>query len=165
MTADIPPLPPRLCVPQSPMFPRVVIESPLRGSVPAWVPLWLAPLAERFGRWRNRQYARACMLDSLRRHEAPYASHLLMDQPGILDDAIEEQRGWGIDVGVRWGEAGDLRAVYCDRGISGGMEQGVLSAPAAQRIVYRWLYERRVPHVAERVQRVRARLEAKRGRN
>lgn len=156
---------PRLYVPQGRLFPRVVIESPLRGSVPSWVPLWLAPVVERIGRARNRRYARQCMRDSLNRNEAPYASHLLLDQPGILDDAHETERGHGIDVGVRWGEAADLRAVYCDRGISGGMSLGVASAPRDQRIEYRWLYEKRVPHVAEQVQRVRRKLEAQRGRS
>lgn len=147
------------------MFPRTVIESPLRGSVPAWVPLWLAPVFERIGRRRNRRYARLCMRDSVNRGEAPYASHLLMDQPGILDDARADERGRGIDIGLRWGEVAMQRAVYCDHGISGGMELGIAAAPIDQQVVYRWLYSTRVPHVAEQVQRARRRLEAKRGRS
>lgn len=146
-------------------FPRVVIESPLRGTVPLWVPLWAAPLAEYLGRWRNKQYARACMRDSVHRGEAPYASHLLMDQPGILDDADEEERGRGMDIGFRWGEHADIRAVYCDHGISGGMQHGILCAPQGQRIEYRWLYPYRVPHIAEQVQVMRKQLEVRRGRS
>ena len=57
----------------------VYVESPYAGDVE-----------------RNVQYARACLADCLRRGEAPFASHLLYTQEGILDDLIEGERMKGI---------------------------------------------------------------------
>lgn len=93
---------------------RVIIESPLRGDYEA-----------------NRRYAKACMRDSLQRNEAPFASHLLYAQDGILDDADEEQRLAGMQAGFLWGRQADLVAVYTDLGISEGMQRGVEVAEAA----------------------------------
>jgi hypothetical protein len=64
------------------------------------------------------------MRDSLRRGEAPYASHLLFDQPGILDDTIPLQREQGMMAGFAWGEHADTVAIYVDLGISDGMIRG-----------------------------------------
>lgn len=89
----------------------VVIESPLAGD-----------------RERNKRYARDCMLDSLRRGEAPYASHLLFDQPGLLDDDKPGDREMGITAGFAWGERAELRAFYVDLGMSSGMQRGQLEA-------------------------------------
>lgn len=89
---------------------RVVIESPYAGEVAL-----------------NVAYAKRCFLDSLRRGEAPYASHLLFTQEGLLDDLVAEERALGIAAGLAWGAAGELVAVYVDRGISSGMRQGVLA--------------------------------------
>jgi hypothetical protein len=91
---------------------RVVIESPLN-----------APTRE--GIDMNKEYAKACLRDSLKRGEAPYASHLLFDQPGILDELIEEERMQGMMAGFAWGKMADLIAVYIDRGISNGMRAGI----------------------------------------
>ena len=121
----------------------VVIESPLRGRVPGWCPRWLAPLVERIARARNRAYAKRCMLDALSRGEAPYASHLLFDQRGLLDDANHEQRLAGIEAGFAWGHKAQLRAVYCDRGISYGMKLGMQQRPAGQLLEFRQLRPRR----------------------
>src|SRR5690606_9677942 len=94
-----------------PLFPRargpmrrVVIESPYAGDVE-----------------RNVRYARACLLDSLRRGEAPIASHLLY--PQVLDDADEEERALGIGVGLIWAKQADAAIFYCDLGFSPGMHQ------------------------------------------
>lgn len=91
------------------MMKLVIIESPYSGDVEA-----------------NTKYARECMLDSLRRGEAPYASHLLYTQ--VLDDTALDQRHWGMESGFAWGAKADLCAVYTDRGISGGMEEGIRRA-------------------------------------
>lgn len=100
---------------------RVVIESPLAGDVP-----------------RNKAYARACMRDSLSRGEAPYASHLLFDQSGILDDLVPAEREQGIAAGFAWGETAHLRAVYVDLGLSGGMKRGLEAAETLrQEVEYR----------------------------
>jgi hypothetical protein len=91
------------------LFPkRVVIESPLAGDFKS-----------------NKIYAKKCMKDSLSRGEAPYASHLLFDQFGILDDTKQEEREQGIIAGFAWGEMAELVAVYTDFGISDGMKRGI----------------------------------------
>lgn len=91
---------------------RVVIESPLS-----------APTKE--GIEENKVYARRCMLDSLYRGEAPYASHLLFDQQGLLDDRLRNDRLMGMQAGFAWGGEAQLVAVYIDKGISKGMQMGI----------------------------------------
>jgi hypothetical protein len=92
---------------------RVVLESPYGAR-------WF------WQRWLNRRYARACMLDALRRQEAPMASHLLYTQ--VLSDQNPQQRAWGIDAGLAWLAGADATVVYTDRGISAGMRQGIAAA-------------------------------------
>ena len=86
----------------------VMLESPYRS-------LSLTEQAE------NIRYARAAMHDSLQRGEAPFASHLLYTQEGILDDNKEEERSWGIRAGYEWGMVVDTVIFYTDRGWSPGM--------------------------------------------
>jgi hypothetical protein len=95
----------------------VIIESPLSAST-------------REGIEENKKYARQCMHDSLLRGEAPFATHLLYDQPGILNDTIPSERERGIQAGFAWGAQADFIAVYIDRGISSGMLRGVIMARA-----------------------------------
>jgi hypothetical protein len=103
---------------------RVVIESPYAGDVE-----------------RNIQYARECVVDSLKRGEAPYASHLFYTQEGILDDLNSEERKQGIEAGFAWGEVANAVAVYEDYGISNGMRLGVERAKKqGLPIEYRKLY-------------------------
>ncbi len=90
---------------------RVVIESPLKAD-------------SKEGYERNKRYARACMRDSLMRGEAPYASHLLFDQPGLLDDTVADERELAIQAGFAWGTEADVCAIYVDLGISDGMSRG-----------------------------------------
>lgn len=105
------------------MMLRVIVESPLRGDYEA-----------------NRDYAKRCMRDSLKRNEAPLASHLLYDQPGILDDRYQNERDRGMRAGFAWGEVADLVAVYIDLGISEGMLEGIERAKRnGIRIVHRRL--------------------------
>lgn len=99
----------------------VVIESPYAGDVEA-----------------NVEFAKAAMLDCLRRGEAPLASHLLYTQ--MLDDLKPDERKLGIDAGLAWGAKADATVVYLDRGISRGMQYGIENAKAAGRpIEYRIL--------------------------
>lgn len=88
--------------------PRVVIESPYAGDSE-----------------RNIAYAKACLHDSLKRGEAPIASHLLYTQPGVLDDALSHERQLGMEAGWSWIRASNTVAVYCDYGISDGMLRGI----------------------------------------
>lgn len=92
---------------------RVTIESPYAGDVEA-----------------NVAYAKRCVHDCLRRGESPYASHLFFTQPGLLDDLEPEQRRLGIDAGLAWQRSAGVVAVYVDRGISGGMLEGIRHASA-----------------------------------
>ncbi len=102
---------------------RVIIESPYAGDIK-----------------RNLMYLRACMHDCLIRGEAPFASHGLYTQPGVLDDGHPEERTKGIEAGFAWREAAEKTVVYTDEGISGGMRYGVKDAEDKGRpIEYREL--------------------------
>jgi hypothetical protein len=104
-------------------MPLVLIESPYAGDVE-----------------KNIAYARACMRDSLYRGEAPFAMHLLYTQPGILNDAVPEERNWGIEAGLAWGKFAEITAVYSDLGITPGMEIGIQRAiQEGRKIEYREL--------------------------
>lgn len=83
----------------------------------------------------NIAYAKAAVRDCLARGEAPYASHLFFTQPGILDDNVPDERRLGIEAGLCWGAKADLTAVYADRGISSGMQQGIARAEREGRPV------------------------------
>lgn len=94
----------------------VIIESPYAGDVET-----------------NVTYARRCMRDAIERGEAPFASHLLYTQPGILNDDVADERRMGIECGLEIAARADLTAVYVDYGISNGMEIGTLRAERAGR--------------------------------
>lgn len=87
----------------------VYLESPFAGDVE-----------------RNTKYARACMLDSLKRGEAPFVSHLLYTQ--VLDDTDPLQRTTGIMAGFDWAAVATKTVVYTDLGVSGGMRAGLADA-------------------------------------
>jgi hypothetical protein len=95
---------------------RVIIESPFAGDTE-----------------RNLRYLRAALAHSLSRGEAPFASHGLYTQPGVLDDTNPPERLKGITAGLVWAEAADLTAVYYDLGISKGMALGIAHAQKHKR--------------------------------
>jgi len=102
----------------------VIVESPYRGEVTD-----------------NVIYARKCIVDCLKRGEAPIASHLLFTQPSILDDSRPEERNLGIAAGLAWLRVADAQVVYTDRGISRGMELAIerareLGVPVERRSLY-----------------------------
>lgn len=114
-------------------IPLVIVESPFAGDVE-----------------RNKKYARACMRDCLLKNEAPYASHLLYTQEGILDDLIESERTLGIEAGLAWGDLAEKTVVYTDLGISRGMEYGIARAKQNNRpVIYRTLEPALVPQPTE----------------
>jgi len=92
----------------------VVIESPYAGDVET-----------------NVGYAKRCFWDCLLRGEAPYASHLLFTQEGILDDRDPEERLLGLSAGLAWSKKAEIVAVYLDLGISVGLRHGMQSATKA----------------------------------
>src|ERR1019366_4582214 len=75
----------------------VIVESPYAGDVAA-----------------NVTYARACVSDALARGEAPFASHLLYTQAGILRDEVPAERERGIAAALAWYRAADAAVVYTD---------------------------------------------------
>lgn len=89
----------------------VIIESPYAGDVT-----------------RNEKYARAAMRDCLMRGEAPYASHLLYTQPGVLNDNYPEERNLGIEAGFEFRKLAEKTVVYLDLGISYGMKLGIANS-------------------------------------
>lgn len=91
--------------------PLVILESPFAGDVE-----------------KNIAYAKRAIQDCLARGEAPIASHLLLTQPGILDDNDPVQREIGIEAGLAWYRAAQLCVVYEDLGISNGMRAGMTRA-------------------------------------
>ena len=74
---------------------------------------------------RNLTYGRRAMADCLRRGEAPFASHLLYTQPGVLDDDDPEERMLGISAGLSWGPWAKYIVVYTDYGVTAGMQKGI----------------------------------------
>ena len=89
----------------------VIIESPYSGDIE-----------------RNTLYAREAVRDAIKRGEAPYASHLLYTQEGILRDEVPEERAEGIDAGLSFHYACSYVVVYVDYGITEGMKQGITHA-------------------------------------
>jgi len=84
----------------------VILESPWAGDIE-----------------RNEWYAHACMLDCIKRGEAPFASHLLYTL--VLDEDNPDERKQGIELGHEWMKAADKVVVYTDLGISEGMKKGI----------------------------------------
>lgn len=103
-------------------FRLVIIESPFRNN-------GNPKIVE-----RNKAYAKLCMLDCLRRHEAPMASHLLYTQ--VLDETDLGQRNLGIEAGLAWGSVAEATIVYTDLIISEGMSKGILRALNEGRRIY-----------------------------
>lgn len=90
---------------------KVIIESPYAGDIE-----------------KNLRYVRACMRDCLLRGEAPFASHALYTQDGVLRDEVPEERMHGITAGFAWRETAEATVVYTDLGTSKGMEYGIAHA-------------------------------------
>lgn len=88
--------------------PIVIIESPYAGNIE-----------------KNIRYARDAMADSIRRGEAPYASHLLYTQDGVLRDDIPEERREGIKAGLAFSAVAEKAVFYTDLGTSSGIKEGL----------------------------------------
>lgn len=111
----------------------VIIESPYAASA-------------RYTIEHNLKYLRAAMHDCLMRGEAPFASHALYTQPGVLDDGKPNERVRGIDAGFAWRSVADATIVYADLGITNGMKLGI---KAAQDRVDRLVRLGEYPHEIE----------------
>lgn len=106
------------------IYTRVIVETPFKGK-------------DKAEENRNITYARACARDCLVNHqEAPFLSHLLYTQDGVLRDGVEEERWHGINAGLAWGEVAEATVVYIDLGISIGMQYGISNALQANRPIF-----------------------------
>lgn len=102
---------------------RVILESPYAGNTGV-----------------NRAYARAAMLDSLKRGEAPFASHLLYTQ--VLNDNNDEQREQGLTAARAYIGIVQKMVIYTDLGVSEGMRESLdMAANRRIRIEFRSLPE------------------------
>ncbi len=110
---------------------RVVIESPYGSDDDRIVE-------------RNVRFLQACMHDAFVNHnEAPFASHGLYTQPGVLDDRDPAQRELGIQAGFLWRDAAEATIVYTNLGITKGMQYGIQHAeerghPIVYRVLQSW---------------------------
>lgn len=91
----------------------VILESPWQG-----------------GAAENVLYLQECLLDSLSRNEAPFASHALYTL--ALDDADDSERAQGIAAGFAWHAFATKQVIYLDRGLSGGMREGLVNFEKAR---------------------------------
>lgn len=90
---------------------RVIVESPYAGDVE-----------------RNLIYLRRALRFCLLRGDAPFASHGLYTQAGVLDDLIFAERAAGMEAGFAWHSAAEAVVVFVDYGVSPGMTAGIARA-------------------------------------
>lgn len=83
------------------------------------------------------EYARRCLKDSLSRGEAPFASHLLYTQPGVLNDLIPEERRRGMEAGFAYRQVIKKTVVYTDYDVSPGMDEGLEGAEETDSTIER----------------------------
>jgi hypothetical protein len=69
--------------------------------------------------------------------DAPFPSHALYTQEGVLNDDIPQERDLGIDAGLAIGARLEATVVYVDLGISRGMAMGIERAEREGRPVER----------------------------
>lgn len=111
-----------------PVFKRTIIESPfaptypIKGA-PGSIDHEVCTLVRERESDRNLRYARALLRDALKRGETPYASHLLLTQPGVLDDNDPIDRSYGIAAGLRFAIVCESRVFGVNFGMSKGMDQ------------------------------------------
>jgi len=82
---------------------RVMIESPFAGK-------------DRQEEEKNEAYLEACIFDSLKRDEAPFASHGFYTK--YLKDSDPTERAHGMACGEAWLLVADIVAFYVDLGMS-----------------------------------------------
>lgn len=90
---------------------KVILETPYAGDIEL-----------------NTFYAQCCMMDCIKKGEAPFASHLIY--PQVLEENTPAERGLGIGMGFMWGREADLCAIYtdlCDKGNLAGLKTYILS--------------------------------------
>ena len=104
----------------------VMLESPYSGDVET-----------------NVAYALECMRHSISLNEAPLGTHLLYTQlakGGFLPDGVAHpkrmcERDTGLACGQAWRSLATKTVLYCDRGVSSGMERARAEAVAMGQTV------------------------------
>jgi hypothetical protein len=126
---------------------RVIIESPFAPQTPLFEgehegggshKMCRKCLNEERREWEsacNARYLDACLLDSLRRGEAPFASHGLYTRPGVLDDLKPEERRLGISAGFVWRAVAQATVIYTDLGWSEDMRAGERDAKRLRALI------------------------------
>lgn len=96
-----------------------------------------SPYAPKGGRTveHHLNYLRGCMAHSFSLGEAPYASHALYTQDGVLDDRVPEERRKGMAAGFAWGEHATRRVFYIDYGFTKGMAEGYQEAKRLGQLI------------------------------
>lgn len=104
-------------------FKPVILETPYAGDIK-----------------KNLRFLRQCMRACIMQGEAPYASHALYTQPGVLNDEDPDERLLGISAGFAFRSLAQYTVVYIDNGISYGMSMGIEHARSiGQQIEFRKL--------------------------
>lgn len=85
----------------------VIVESPYAGNIEI-----------------NLRYARAAMRHCLLQGHAPFASHALYTQDGVLNDLDPDERRRGIEAGFQLRGVADYTIFFVDLGWSRGMLLG-----------------------------------------
>ena len=92
---------------------RVIIESPFRGK-------------DDQDRAENVRYLNACLFDSVKRGEVPFASHGFFTY--FLNEDDEHERTLSIRLGFEFWSWAEKIVFYIDRGMSPGMEKALVHA-------------------------------------
>lgn len=92
----------------------VIVESPYAGDTDA-----------------NHAYCVRACVDSFRRNEIPFASHLMY--PHVLDELKPEERERGITAGYAFWPLAAKIVFYMDKGMSPGMERAWIKAGKENR--------------------------------
>ena len=130
---------PRTSTSKAAPHPTEVIEKPTWGDVLPSTPVRVMLETPWAGREGFREtYAERAMLDSLRRNEAPFPTHLLY--PRVLDDKSTGERARGFRCHRAWTEKAQRIVCYTDYGISPGMTEalklaGELNIPVEIRTI------------------------------
>jgi len=82
----------------------------------------------------NKLYLQKCLRHAIYDGFAPFASHQMYTD--CLDDDIPAERELGMSLVTPFLQHADHVRVYCDRGISSGMEYGIAAARSLGLRVY-----------------------------
>jgi hypothetical protein len=110
---------------------RVVIESPCAANA-----------EHGFSMEDHADYLQEALEDSIKRNEAPIASHGLFAFTDFFNDSNPDERADCMVAGWAWLPQAHAVVAYCDLGISAGMQKGIdLALSMGIPVFYRYLRE------------------------